>query len=104
MGQKCSDLETIPLNSLYHREQHRIGLKKFVRTYELDIPALLDLLTAKATIKTWEGRYIGHWQNEVLVLGFVEQGIDRSFRLLKDRVRDLIRDRILARVYKFQAR
>jgi hypothetical protein len=47
MGQKCSDLETLPLCSLHHREQHRIGLRQFQRSYELDIPELLAMLQEK---------------------------------------------------------
>jgi hypothetical protein len=104
MGQKCSDFETIPLNSLYHREQHRIGLKRFAATYELDIPALLDLLTTKPRIFIWAGRYIATWGDESISLGYVEQGLYRSIKLLKDRLRDLLSDRILERVEAFQAR
>jgi len=47
LGQKSSDREAIPLCSAHHREQHRIGLKQFERTYELDIPALVEALNEK---------------------------------------------------------
>jgi|SRR5208337_183137 len=47
MGQKSSDRETIPLCSLHHREQHRIGLRQFSRDYELDIPELVRQLNEK---------------------------------------------------------
>ena len=47
MGQKSSDRETIPLCSLHHREQHRIGLRQFSRDHELNIPQLLAQLNEK---------------------------------------------------------
>ena len=47
MSQKCSYLETIPLCSAHHKEQHRIGLRHFQRTYGLDIQALLETLQQK---------------------------------------------------------
>jgi hypothetical protein len=51
MGQKCSDLETIPLCQLHHREQHRIGLKGFVEKYKLDLKLILWKLTCKPVMK-----------------------------------------------------
>lgn len=47
MGQKCSDLETLPMCNTHHREQHRIGLRQFQRSYELDVPELLAMLQEK---------------------------------------------------------
>ena len=52
MGQKCSDLETIPLCDFHHKEQHRIGMKKFLLLYDLDIPALIAMLTCKPYVST----------------------------------------------------
>lgn len=104
MGQKCSDFETIPLNALYHREQHRIGLRAFQRIYELDIPAVLALINRKPRITVWDGRYLAQWGEETLCLGYLDRGLDFSIRLLRDRVRDLLADRIRARVREFQAR
>ena len=34
MSQKRSDLDTIPLCTQHHEEQHRIGWKQFIATYE----------------------------------------------------------------------
>ena len=118
LGQKCSDFETIPLNSLFHREQHRIGLRAFCDAYELNIPALLALLNYKPRITVFDGWYFGHWGNkgggpadDNYILGFdcfrlgaVERGLDFSIRLLKDRVRDLLSDRIRARIHEFRER
>lgn len=118
LGQKCSDFETIPLNALYHREQHRVGLRAFCKSYDLDIPALLTLLNHKPHVTVFDGYYFGMWGNkgggpapDNYILGFdcfrlgtLEQGLEFSIRLLKDRVRDLLSDRIRARVREFQAR
>lgn len=105
MGQKCSDFETIPLNSLFHREQHQMGLRAFCRAYDLNIASLLELINRKPRIMVWDCRYIALWgEEDPLSLGYVEQGLDFSIRLLKDRVRDLLSDRIRARVHEFRGR
>ena len=41
MGQKRSDLDTLPLCSAHHEEQHRIGWPRFIQTYELDVQEIL---------------------------------------------------------------
>jgi hypothetical protein len=52
MSQKRSDLDTIPLCVQHHDEQHRIGWKRFIETYELDVPQLLKALQEKPRIFT----------------------------------------------------
>lgn len=47
MAQKCSDRETIPLCSIHHKEQHRIGLRQFQRSYDLDIETIVETLQQK---------------------------------------------------------
>src|SRR5271154_4397189 len=47
MGQKRSDLETLPMCRAHHEEQHRIGWPRFIQTYELDIPGILAELREK---------------------------------------------------------
>lgn len=103
MGQKCSDFETIPLNSLYHREQHRIGLKRFARTYELDIAALLAMLNRKPQmhIDINLDRWAAFYGDDLLILGDVSQGLQHSIKLLKDRVREILTNEILRRVEAF---
>jgi hypothetical protein len=116
MGQKCSDFETIPLNALYHREQHRIGLKRFAQTYDLDIPAILAMLPEKpdvSTLRYWcEGKvllgkaepyYVANYAGDFMRLGPVRGGLAKSLAILKDRVRDSLTERLLARVKAFQA-
>lgn len=98
MGQKSSDFDTIPLNALFHREQHRIGLKVFCRIYDLDIPAILAMLRQKPRVVIWERRYVGYWYAHTLILGYVEQGWEHSFRLLKDGVREILTEEIQSRV------
>jgi hypothetical protein len=41
MGQKRSDLDTLPLCSAHHEEQHRIGWPRFIQTYKLDVQGIL---------------------------------------------------------------
>lgn len=101
MGQKCSDLDTIPLNAQYHREQHRIGLRRFQQTYDLDIAGLLVRLTTKPRVTIWQGRYIGRWSDQTFVLGYLEQGFRHSFMLLKDRCRELLAEEIRSRAVRF---
>lgn len=97
MGQKCSDLETIPLCRIHHQEQHRIGLKAFARIYELDIPALLHLLTRKPVIRVWERRYIAYWGDTVSALHPVELGLPKSMATLKTLIHEHVSQEILAR-------
>jgi hypothetical protein len=116
MGQKSSDLETIPLNALYHREQHRVGLKKFAATYDLDIPAILAMLTEKpdvSTLRYWDAGldrqlhselfYVANYAGDFMRLAPVRDGLPKSLAILKDRVRESLTERILARVKSFQA-
>ena len=107
MGQKSSDLETIPLNALYHAEQHRIGLRAFCRTYDLNIPELLAMLNEKPRVRivslSWRGaeaygRYVGDYRGATLALGLVSQGLPHSIKLLKDRVREILSDEIRIRL------
>jgi len=105
MGQKASDFDIIPLNELYHREQHRIGLKAFCQNYNLDIPALLALLQEKPRITIWplaptptDVRYGAFYRDQYFVLGLVSDGLPKSIRMLRDRVREVLTDELLARI------
>jgi Putative HNHc nuclease len=106
MGQKCSDLETIPLCDFHHKEQHRIGLKDFVRMYDLDIPGLIVMFTRKPYVSTlkrmlygfsWQA-YVANYGSEFIELAPVSDGLCRSVRILKDRVREILTGEILQRV------
>lgn len=108
MGQKCSDLETIPLNSIYHKEQHRIGLKAFARTYELDVPSLLVILSQKPHICVvrWreDWRFVADYAGEVIPLDLASVDIRHSLQALKDHVRVVLTEEILKRVNEWKAK
>jgi hypothetical protein len=107
MGQKCSDFETIPLNKLYHREQHRIGLKAFTAKYQLDIPGLFAFLATKPQMKIWDGRYIGHChalgREYVFNLTLVEYGLTSALICLRDRWTEIVSEEIRSLVRRSRA-
>ena len=105
MGQKSSDRETIPLCSLHHREQHRIGLRQFSRDYELDIPALLTALNEKPRIQLatrtdrfhtliFSVSYVAQYRDQAFVLFQVSQGIGESVELAKHLCREYLIEQI----------
>jgi hypothetical protein len=107
MGQKCSDRETMPLCSLHHREQHRIGLKQFARDYELDIPALVAALTEKPRIKlaSFPLRsepaqsvrvFVAHYRNECFSLFSPANGVDESIELAKMLCREYLIEQLFS--------
>ena len=116
MGQKASDFDTIPLNSLWHYEQHRVGLKQFSRTYDLDIPELLKMLTEKPRVQlyyfvTWEQnggtryyRWSAEYRGQLLMLGHQDQGLQHSLELLKEQMREILTEVILSRVKERMSR
>jgi hypothetical protein len=50
MGQKADDSLGIPLCSTHHKEQHRIGWKRFIVDYRLNLATLLAGLNEKPRI------------------------------------------------------
>lgn len=106
MSQKASDFDTIPLNRTFHQEQHRIGLKRFCKTYDLNLTEMLGMLKEKPRIKPILvlGRFGAEYQNEFLVLGLIAEGLPHSLSLLKDRAREMLSERILARIHAFRTR
>lgn len=98
MSQKSSDRETIPLCSLHHREQHRIGLKRFARDYNLDIPAMLrdlnerpririagpeDALRVPVMAALVTARFLADYRDDTFLLLPVALGVDESIELAK---------------------
>jgi hypothetical protein len=86
LSQKSSDKEAIPLCYLHHREQHRIGLKRFQKTYELDIPSLIDMLQEKPRIAIGRtartaGYYVALYRSELFTLLPVHLGLGESVAL-----------------------
>lgn len=100
MSQKCSDLDTIPLCNLHHREQHRIGLRHFCASCELDIPALLEALQEKPRmfVRTQFVRidngielyWLCSYRGECFRLLPVALGPAESFELAKIRCREYL--------------
>ena len=105
MGQKSSDRETIPLCSLHHREQHRIGLRQFSRDYELNIPQLLAQLNEKPRIRLrrttdvflirnvdfWnKALYVCEYRDACFYLLPVEIGLDEAVALAKQHCREYL--------------
>ena len=92
MGQKSSDRETIPLCSLHHREQHRIGLRQFQASYELDIAGLVAALNEKPRLSVknvpvqwtkdgtmWERYWLAAYRDEVFMLLPARRDIDNAY-------------------------
>jgi len=98
MGQKCSDFETIPLNRLFHQEQHSIGLKRFVETYRLDIPKLLAMINEKPRIETRWPSYYGLYRGEWHYLCGVRLGIAAALVAMKAIVHRTLTAEILTMV------
>ena len=102
LGQKCSDLDTLPLCSAHHREQHRIGLRQFQKTYELDIPALLEMLQEKPRLfvkrhftpgdlsRPSVRFYFASYRDECFKLLPAALGVGESIALALDRCREYL--------------
>ena len=95
MAQKSSDREAIPLCSLHHREQHRIGLRQFSTSYELDIPALVEQLNQRPYIfikpvPLPEPHYFADYRDECFRLFPVCNGIAESIELAKELCREYL--------------
>ena len=103
MAQKSSDREAIPLCSLHHKEQHRIGMKRFAESYALDIPALVEQLNQRPYIFVkpvplqwpWgviipEPHYFADYRDECFRLFPVCNGIAESIELAKELCREYL--------------
>jgi hypothetical protein len=85
------------------KEQHRIGLKRFVLIYDLDIPALIAMLMRKPYVSTLRRMlygfsfqvYVSNYGSEFMELAPVSDGLPKSLRLLKDRMREILTEEIL---------
>ncbi len=98
MSQKSSDREAIPLCSLHHQEQHRIGLRQFSKSYELDIPALVEQLNQRPFIfigpvsreTVPQPHYFADYRDECFRLFPVAGGIAESIDLAKRLCREYL--------------
>jgi hypothetical protein len=98
MGQKADDSLGIPLCSTHHKEQHRIGWKRFIVDYRLNLPVLLERLNARLHIvvhrQPASARYVAGYQDTGFILGFVEDGFKRSMQLATDCARAWLTEEI----------
>jgi hypothetical protein len=107
MGQKRSDLETLPLCAAHHEEQHRIGWPRFTQTYGLDVqeilrelrerPRLLIMDGAAARRFGWKAHYVAHYKDQEFILKPVYFGLELSltcaFRVCGEYLRDQLMQR-----------
>lgn len=99
MGQKRSDLDTIPMCRTHHDYQHSIGWPVFIRKYQLDIPEFLKALTEKLrfTIRPY-GRnavsrcFVALYRDEEFMLRDVDEGLAASLQSVKSRCREHLID------------
>lgn len=89
MSQKVSDFDTIPLCRQHHTEQHRIGWKDFIRSYDLDVRGLLTALREKPVISVvksgfppfppfLERCYMATYRGQQFTLRRVDDGLKAS--------------------------
>jgi hypothetical protein len=109
LSQKSSDRETVPLCSLHHKEQHRIGLKRFARDYNLDIPTMLRALNHRPRIFAGlyrslygvERFYFAEYRDECFTLLPISVGLTESVKLAKQLCREHLIDTVfMNRVFR----
>lgn len=102
MGQKRSDLETVPGCPMHHDEQHRMGWKAFALKYDLDIPALIGILTTKPHIRRGElGEcYYAVYFDEVFQLSRVEDGLGKAMSVCRDLCREWLIENVFRPIAK----
>lgn len=94
MGQKASDLDTLPMCRLHHDEQHRIGWPQFIRTYQLDVQWWLNELRLKPRIDVMTAvppaRYSMFYRGDQYYLLPVSAGFQSSWALAIDLCREVL--------------
>lgn len=105
MGQKCSDLDTMPLCRLHHEEQHRIGWPRFIQVYELDVPAILAELRERPKIVVASGivslapgpHFVALYREQEFVLKPTSFGLELSVACALSSCGEYLRDQLLQR-------
>jgi len=102
MGQKRSDLETIPMCRTHHDYQHQVGWPAFIRKYQPDIPELLKALTEKPRFEireVWSSNlssevkiYVATYRRETFNLSAIRCGFQSSLALAKELCREHLID------------
>jgi hypothetical protein len=84
IGQKSPDSSAIPLCAKHHRtgadSYHRLGPRKFSKTHNLDIQAIVRRLNLKPTIRVEAGWFVIYLDNHRYVLGKTDAGIRPAVR------------------------
>ncbi len=84
IGQKSPDTSAIPLCAKHHRtgpdSYHRLGPRKFSKTHNLDIPAIVCRLNLKPFIRVEGGFFVTYLEDQKYVLGKTEAGIRPAVR------------------------
>jgi hypothetical protein len=84
IGQKSPDTSAIPLCAKHHRtgkdSYHRLGPRKFSKTHNLDIPAIVCRLNLKPFIRVEGGFFVTYLADQKYVLGKTEAGIRPAVR------------------------
>lgn len=88
LSQKASDRRAVPFCSLHHAEYHRIGRRRFERTYRLDIEALIVKLNEKPTVKILGGNFVALLAGEEYNLGPVRKPMAVAVKLAVEICRD----------------
>lgn len=97
MGQKRSDLETIPLCRLHHEEQHRSGWPHFILTYQLDLLPILAELREKPRL-TIISPYVYAWyRGAEFELKPISMGLHASIECAVSVCGEYLRDQLLQR-------
>jgi hypothetical protein len=106
MGQKRSDLDTLPLCATHHEEQHRIGWPRFIQTYGLDVQKILRELREKPRfVITWIPNpvaplgpiYLALYKGCEFNLRFVDEGLELSIECAKQVCGEYLRDQLMRR-------
>jgi hypothetical protein len=92
MGQKRSDLDTIPMCKTHHDYQHQIGWPAFIRKYQLDIPELLKALTEKPRIEIRGVWSVAIYRGEELLLCRLPYTLAEAIEMAKSRCREHLID------------
>jgi hypothetical protein len=84
----------IPLCARHHRmgndPYRKRGPRKFSGVHRLNVPAIVDWLSAKPLIRVESGSFIGRLGNEDYALGTTEAGIARAIRRMSELRREIV--------------
>jgi hypothetical protein len=84
LGQKSPDSSAVPLCTRHHRtgndSYHKLGPRQFCHVHNLELSAIVKELSVKPRIRVVNGCFVGQVENESLVLGSMETGLNFAVR------------------------